>query len=280
MSCRGIFQGADFDCENPLIAGVFEELILMNLLDIESIVYDIDKPSIITDIVLKEGASAYAFQGTRQSLIPQSDFIPGRFSVGYDHQLGFQVFDISQDQKDNLEALAIRKTVGVVRNSAGSIEVYGIIQGLEVLTNSRLPADQDTGGSFSVVIKTSENTAREPKQPQTWFDTDEATTLDLVKALLHQPIVENVTPIAGAAAGGDSFTISGSQFFLNGESNIASIEWVDAGLDVTDEPGFVVDSDTEISIAASTALDAGTYAVRVTANNDAVGQSALVVVIS
>lgn len=275
MSCKGIFQGADFDCENPLIAGVDEQLTLFNLLDIETITFDIDEPSVITDIILKNGASAFSFNGTRQSLVPEEHFIPGRFSVGYDHQVAFQVFDISQKSKDNLEAMFIRKTVGVVHDKEGSFEVYGIVQGLEGLTKDRLPGDQDTGGSYSIVLKTSDNTAREPKSPQTWLDTDEATTEDLIAALLNQPKVDNISPIIGAAAGGDSFVISGSRF-----DDAATVDWIDAVGAVVAEPGAVVDSDSQISIAASAALAADTYKIRVTNPNGAVGESALIVVIS
>ena len=275
MSCKGIFQGADFDCDNPLIAGVDEQLVLFNLLDIESIVFDVDEPSVITDIILKNGASAFTFDGTRQSLVPEEHFIPGRFSVGYDHQVAFQVFDISQKSKNNLEAMFIRKTVGVVHDKEGSFEVYGIVQGLEGLTKDRLPGDQDTGGSFSIVLKTSDNTAREPKSPQTWLDTDEATTADLIAALINQPQVDNISPVIGSVAGGDSFVITGARF-----DDAATVDWVDAANDVTNEPTFTVDSDAQISISASAALDAGTYKIRVTNPNNAVGDSALVVVIS
>ena len=275
MSCKGIFQGQDFDCEDVLIAGVDEKLTLFNLLDIETITFDVDNPSIITDIILVNGASAFTFDGTRQSLIPEEHFIPGRFSVGYDHQLGFQVFQIDQTSKDNLEAMFVKKTVGVVHNKEGSFEVYGIIQGLEGLTKDRLPGDQDTGGSYSIVLKTSENTAREPKSPQTWFDTDEATTQDKIDALIDQPRVDNITPIAGSAAGGDSYTISGARF-----DPLATVDSVDGLGAVTNEPTFTVDSDSVISISASVALTADTYKVRVTNPNAALGESALVVVIT
>lgn len=281
-SCAGIFEGADFDCENPLIAGVDERLILANLADIESLTFDVDNPSIITDVILKNNSSAYVFQGTRQSLVPEAHFIPGRFSIGYDHQIAFQVFDVSQSQKDNLEAMALRKTVAIVQNSNKTFEIYGIIQGLELLSDDRLPGDQDTGGSFTIVLKTSDNTAREPKHPQTWFDTDFASTLDLVNALLNQPIVDNISPVAGSAAGGDSYTISGSQFQIGAPlvDNVSQVDWVDGVGAVINEPGFAVDDAGQISIAASAALAADTYKLRVTAPNGSVGESALIVVIS
>ena len=281
-SCTGIFTGSDFDCNDPLIAGVFEDLILMNLLDIDSLTFSITDPSIIEGITLKNGKSAFEFQGTRQSLVPQEDFIPGRFSVGYDHQLAFQVFQILQRQKDNLEALALKKTVGLVKNKGGGWEVYGIIQGLELLTNSRLPGDQDTGGSFSVVVKTSENTAREPKHPQDFFITDEATTDAAVEALLNQPAIDNITPTTGSIAGGDAYTITGSNFEIGSPlvANVSSLDWIDTILSLTNQAAFTIDSPTQITIASSVALSADLYKIRATAPNASSGDSARVVQIS
>ena len=282
MSCTGIFTGSDFDCNAPLIAGVFEDLVLMNLLDIDSLTFSVSDPSIIEGITLKNGKSAFKFQGSRQSLVPQEDFIPGRFSVGYDHMLAFQVFEIIQRQKDNLEALALRKTVGLVKNKGGSWETYGIIQGLELLTNTRLPGDQDTGGSFSVVVKTSENTGREPKHPQDFFITDEATTDAAVEALLNQPEITNITPTAGAAGGGTAFTITGSNFEIGSPlvANVSAMDWIDTILTLTNQAAFTIDSPTQITIASSVALSADLYKIRATAPNGSSGDSARVVAIS
>lgn len=189
-NCAGIGEGADYDCDNPLAPGVNQRLILFNLADIDTITYDVTESSIITDIALKTGTQAYAFQGVRQSLTAQYEFVPQTVSVGYDHQVNFQVFDISQSQKDNLEALGVVKTVAIVENvnAPGNgetyFEVYGPTRGLEPQTMTRLAADLETAGSFSIELKTSDNEGKESKMPNTWFDTDYATTLAKVEALL------------------------------------------------------------------------------------------------
>ncbi|GAF88867.1 unnamed protein product, partial [marine sediment metagenome] len=48
---------------------------------------------------------------------------------------------------------------------------------------------------------------------------------------------------------------------------------------ITNEPGFVVDNDSQITIASSVALTAGTYKLRVTSPGGA-GESLALVVIS
>ena len=112
------------------------------------------------------------------------------FTVGYDHIVNFQVFDISSDQKVNLEKLALSKVVAVIENmnvvgNADSVfEVYGFDAGLEVVLLTRLARDLETGGSFTVNLKTSDNEGKEAKLPLSFWDTDYATTKAKVDALL------------------------------------------------------------------------------------------------
>ena len=193
MPCTGISIGAAYDCENPLVAGVDQRLILINKADYDdaTVTYDVTTTTLITDIVLAAGGKqGWAFQGVRTSLNPQSAFIPAKVSVGYDHQVDFLVFDISQVQKDNLEELGLDKVVAVVQNmnvpgNADSVfEVFGKDTGLELITNVRINADQETAGAFSISLKTSDESGKEPKLPTSWWDTDFATTKAKVDTLL------------------------------------------------------------------------------------------------
>lgn len=267
-NCDGISLNADYSCDTPPIAGVEERLVLMNFKDIASFAVQGANPSIIEGFTLKSGKQAFSFQGVRNSLVPEQHYAPGRFSPSsYEHMVNFLVWDFAQAQKDNLEAMAIEKQVAIVQNADKTFDVYGIRNGLEVTTNDRLPGDQDTGGGYQIVLKTSENEAKEPKLPRTFFKTDFATTLDLVDDLLNFPIIFNIAPITGMTAGGDTFTVTGKNFFNTltvPVADVTSLDWVDSLLAVTNQAAFVVDSDTQISIASSVALSAETYGIRVT----------------
>jgi len=189
-ACGGISIGADYDCENPIVPGVNQRLILGNLDDILSVTYSTTKPTIIEDITMKVGKAAFAFTGIRQSLTPNYELVPGTVSVGYNHMVNFLAFDISQTSKDNLEKMALGKLFAVIenKNAVGNgdsiFEVYGLNVGLEASTLTRNPSDTETGGAFSIGLVTPEAEGKEPKMPQSWFVTSYAITLPLVDALL------------------------------------------------------------------------------------------------
>lgn len=189
-ACGGLTMGADYDCETPLVPGVNQRLILGNQDDIASITYSIANPSLIEDIVLKSTKQAYVFQGVRQSLNPQYELVAGTVSVGYMHTVNFLAFDITQEAKDNYEKMALGKMFAAIenKNSVGNgnsiFEVYGLNVGLEASTITRIPADQESGGAFTLALTTPEAEGKEPKMPQSWFDTDYPTTLAAVNALL------------------------------------------------------------------------------------------------
>ena len=189
-NCDGLTIGSIYDCDNPIAPGVNNRLLLGNLDDISAITYDVTTVTIITDITMKSTKACFAFEGVRQSMNPQYQFIPQTVSVGYDHQIDFLIFDISQLQKDNVEAMGVQKVFGVVQNAQGAgngdnfFEVYGSIAGMEMLTGGRIPRELETQGALNLSLKTSDNEGKEPKMPQTWFETDFNTTLALVDALL------------------------------------------------------------------------------------------------
>lgn len=186
-SCAVITIGATYDCVNPIVPGVNTRLILINKDEISVIT---KAAGVITDITLAATKTGFAFEGYRSSLNPKYDFVAGAFSVGYSHEVKFQVFDISQLQKDNLQKMALGRMVAVVENmnNAGNddnfFEVYGADVGMDITELGRIARDMDSQGSFSVLLKTPEDEGQEPLMPATWFDTDYTTTKVLVDALL------------------------------------------------------------------------------------------------
>jgi hypothetical protein len=189
MACGGITQGAAYDCANPIQSGVKAKV---TLIDKDNIVSKTEgaNSSVITDLTLASTTQGFLYEGFRQSHDAQVELVAQTFTVGYDHIVNFQVFDISSDQKVNLEKLALSKVVAVIENmnvvgNADSVfEVYGFDAGLEVVLLTRLARDLETGGSFTVNLKTSDNEGKEAKLPLSFWDTDYATTKAKVDALL------------------------------------------------------------------------------------------------
>ncbi len=285
-SCGLLNKGSTYDCDEPLQGGVDADVILFNKDDVASITRAVvDGANVITDITLKNGKIAYEFQGFGTSVVPNYNQRRNQASVTYDHVVQLQVYEVSQAMKNALEKAALGKMVGIVKNQSNTTlknfyEVYGLGNGLMLTDNPREPANIETGGSFTCIFRTDENQSGEGKMPETWFDTDEATTTTLIRGKLHLPVVDNISPVVGVAAGGDSYTITGLNFQdIDGADDVTSLDWVDSIATVTNQAAFTIDSNTQISIATSIALAAGTYKIRVTTSTG-IAESALVVVIS
>jgi hypothetical protein len=193
-SCAGITLGAIYDCDNPIKPGVKQRLLVGNLDDIALITYDVTNTYIITDITMKSTKAMFAFDGVRNSNNPQYEFVPQTVSLGYDHTCNFSVFDFSSLQKKNLENMAAAKQFAIVENmnavgNGDSIfEVYGVGVGLDMISNVRIPADNDTGGAFVIQLKTGDEGGKETELPSSFWDTDFATTEVKVEALLTPAI--------------------------------------------------------------------------------------------
>ncbi len=185
--CAGITIGADFDCANPLKAGVSERLLIGNLADISVITYNVTNTSVIEDITMKVGTAMYGFYGVRSSNKPQVDLVADEFSVGFSHMVDFSAFEVDSAQKENLQAMAAKKQFVIYQNPKDSSlgdavwEVLGVNAGLEMATLTRLPASKD--GSYKVQLKTSEQSS-ETGLPNSFFDTDIITTEAKIDALL------------------------------------------------------------------------------------------------
>ena len=188
-NCTGITIGADYDCLSPLKAKVNERLLVGNLADILTITYDVTNPTLITAIAMKVGTEMQAFQGVRSSVKPQVDLVQSDVSVGFSHQVDYSIFEVDAAQKENLQAMASKSTFAIYQNPKDSslgdavYEVLGVNSGLEVSTLSRIPGDSATGGAYTVQLKTPE-AASETSLPNSFFDTNQATTDAAIEALL------------------------------------------------------------------------------------------------
>jgi len=204
--CAGITIGADYDCQNPLKASVNERLLVGNLDDIASITYDITNTTVITGITMSAGKSMFAFQGVRSSNKPDISLQADDFSVGFIHQMDFSVFEVDSTQKLNLQGMAARKTFVIYQNPNDSslgdaiFEVMGVNSGLEMSTLNRQPATKD--GSYKIQLRTAE-AASETSLPNSFFDTDFATTKGKIDALVSGANLALTTGTIETAAGTD-----------------------------------------------------------------------------
>ena len=193
--CGGIVIGGKYDCINPIQAGVEQRLLLINKADWDVnavVVYDLEIPTLITSITLINLAVAYVFDGTRKSINPQTAYTPSTFTVGYDHQVEFLIFDISSAQKYNIEEMALSKGIVAIvqnKNTEGNddsiFEVFGKDVGLEIQPGAmRISGDVETNGAYTINLKTSDEMGKEQHLPASVWDSDFVTTLEMINALL------------------------------------------------------------------------------------------------
>ncbi len=168
--------------DNALVAGVRDEIILVNIDDISGFVFDAGNPLLITAVTRVSTTLGYGFEGQLNSNEPSYELVKQGFNRVYDHILTFKGFDVSAASKLNFSQMVKAKVVAFIENNDKTFEVYGADTGLLVDTLVRNPNDSDTGGAFDVTLRSDEN-IKEPKMPLTWLDTDYATTKALFDGL-------------------------------------------------------------------------------------------------
>ena len=193
-ACGGLDMGGAVDCDDPIVAGVDQRLILMNkdIYDRATVVENVSTQNLIDSITLTQtGDAAYAFQGIRKSLNPQSAYVPAAVSQGFDHQVDFLIFDISQAQKNNIEKMTGGKFVAIVQNAnaVGNgdsvFEIFGKDVGLTVQASPmRINGDLESNGAYTISLKTSDDFGKEPHLPSSYLVTDYAGTLAQITTLL------------------------------------------------------------------------------------------------
>jgi len=166
-------------------------LILLNFADVEAgtITYDGANPIIVENIVLAGAAVGYVFEGVNNSNEPRSAMVKGRYVNGYDHEVRFKCFDNSPAVKLQLGKLDGAQVVAIVQNNRkgatgnSAFEIYGLQTGLRLQELERILADAETQGAYNLLIRNDE-ISRPSSLPHTLWDTDFATTLAIVEALL------------------------------------------------------------------------------------------------
>jgi len=189
MGCAGIFSGALQSCADPLSVGLVQRLFLANLEDVASFTFDGTETNMVTGITMESGKTFFEFEGLKQSISCQSEYVPKPFSTAYKHTVDFSIMDVSASQRRNMEAMVFQPQVAITfgQNDSslgnGAFEIHGINAGLEVVTNIRIPADNETGGAYRIQLATPDAGGIESQLPSVFFSTDYATTLAALVAL-------------------------------------------------------------------------------------------------
>ncbi len=183
-ACTGITQAISTDCANPPTVGVKALIYLANKDDILTVTLD-SNPNIINDITMKAGGKAFfEYEGKNDSVDPLTQLARSTYDDRWSHQVRFKVFTKSQNARDELQLMAKVKTVALVFKEDGTYEVFGIGAGLQMTECVEDPKNVDTGGAFDVLLQTDPDKVQEAKLPNSFFDTDVATTDANVAALI------------------------------------------------------------------------------------------------
>jgi hypothetical protein len=183
-NCGNITQGAVYDCNNLLKGGTQPRLILFNYEDVLSTTPSMTIDNLITAITLAGGTTGYAFNGYRNDVKPLYESI--NLGVGqnvWKHQVSFIIYDISQEQKNNIQRIALGKFVAIVENNGkgtNAFEVLGLGSGLEIVPG-QVRDPFASLGAYTLSLATAEGEF-EGLLPQTLFNTDYATTLSQINA--------------------------------------------------------------------------------------------------
>lgn len=186
MSCGTITIGSAADCANLPVSGTRARAIAFNYDDVES--YTEDADGNITAITLVSGATGYEFVGFRNDVKKSDEVLKPDTGVSqFKHNCGWVIYERTQVQKNNVEALARGRFVVIVEHKGKDATVFEVVGkgvGVEIVAGPIRNAHEN-GGFFVMSFSTPDDIGEfEPKLPQTLIVTDYPTTLAYVNALL------------------------------------------------------------------------------------------------
>ncbi len=268
MACGDLSRSVIIaDCDNPLPSGIGGDsrLVLYNWKEV-SFTYSSSTPGLITAITLVSGASGYQYQGYNASLKPSVDFVEDASTrTLVKHRANFLVFANDQLTKNEIDTLKNGRYIAVIENNGkdnNAFEVYGAKNGLKIKAQ-KIRDLQENGSAYNLLMETPDNEL-EPKLPATFFSSSYTASLAAIDATLFLPTVTNISDLALQVAGGDTETITGTNFYGSGSASaVSSVQWINQVTKAATTQTFTVASTTSITFT-SVALAAGTYKLRVT----------------
>lgn len=188
--CGSLIKDITQDCDNPMIAGAKDRLLLGNFDEILSVTRTGGNHLIVEDITLVSGgARMFQYDGKNNSNEPSFALVIKDFAEVYEHTLKFKVFLNDGGTKQELESMAKGRVFAISENNHigpdgnSAFEVLGLETGLVLTVHTRDTADDATQGAHNLELKSSAKSP-EPHVPAAFFLTNFAITKALVDALL------------------------------------------------------------------------------------------------
>lgn len=189
-NCGRITANILTSCDDLLVGGSKNRLILINQDDLVDYDYNVSNPQIIEAINLltSPNSNAFVVEGLKNSVEETRSAVISQYQSLWNHQIVFRVFTNTPEAKIQLEALKNGKFIAVLENNYrgsngnAAFELYGKVQGLELTVAEAVKNDATTQGAYVITLSTGE--LKEPNLPATIFLTDYETTKALVDSLL------------------------------------------------------------------------------------------------
>lgn len=167
--CAKLFAGFDASCDAP-VRKYYQQAVLINKSDIET--YSITKPDYGTDTCnykatfsLKVGATGYLFIGPEAGSSFLGSYDKSRSDIGhsqYVHNAQILIAGVDEASKCILDGLDKGSFVAVYQLKDGTVEIYGLVNGL---TTGDYSYNIQEGGGGTVILLSSLEDAPESTLP-------------------------------------------------------------------------------------------------------------------
>lgn len=158
-----------YDCDNPPVAGLEDEALLINRADIDFTASKVEK-NVISSLVLKTGKKANVVQQRKDSFTGTAvEQVEGTYSNGTTQTFAFVAFANTADEKVALENMLNGSFVAVIKNKAAAddsrYEVLGWNTGLKTPTLSKDYVAEESAGVYAVTLAS----GQEPRLPMSFY---------------------------------------------------------------------------------------------------------------
>lgn len=160
--CGRLVNGLDLGCIAP-VRKVYQQAVIINKADIDT--FTINTPSEAdptcnynVEFTLKPGTQGYRIVGAEGGSSFYGSFDKSRGDLGfteYIHNVGILIAGVTEEVKCILEALDKGSFIVALQWKDGTVEIYGMVNGVSTGDYSFNP--QDGGGGAQVVLSSSED---------------------------------------------------------------------------------------------------------------------------